>query len=69
MIRPIVITLGETLRNLKCLWLTSGQLDSLLGELMELMTKWTTTLVVEEAGDSEESKEELASSESEGVSG
>jgi len=66
---PLAVTLRDTLRNLECLRTTSGQLDTLLGQLMEPMTRWTITSVIEEVGGTEDSEEESTSSESEEVVG
>ena len=39
-VRPLAIMIRETPHNLKLVWLASFQLDVLVGELMELMTRW-----------------------------
>jgi len=66
--RPLAIMIGETLSNLKHLWLISTRLDTLVGQLMELMRRWTIMPTNKEVGDSKESKEELGLSKSEEVS-
>ena len=64
---PLAVTLRETLNNLERLQAASGQLDTLLGQLMEPMTRWTVTSVVEEVEGTEDFEEESTSSESEEV--
>jgi len=66
---PLAVALRDTLRNLETLQAASGQLDTLLGQLMEPMRSWTVTRVVEEVEGIEDSEEESTSSKSEEVIG